>query len=372
MRRILLFFVIFAAALTIPRLLARDAKAPGADTPAKRTPEQIEAALQANGDKLGKANEELQALVKQPEDVTDPMRRKELAPKVIPLVKQIAALLDEMIALRPDAKDEVTGAKLDLLGTLSLYGDADAQAALDKLAKSTAPEAVDAKAAQLLAAFWNDPKDQGAQLKILDEMETIAKANPKDLGLVDAIMKMSKMGVASKAVTEKAENIVLNTLTSDRAKQAGAQITVLRSIGKPIELTGAKFDGAAFSTRDWKGKVILVDFWATWCPPCVKGLPMVKKAYIDFHAKGLEILGVSSDNDQEQLKAFLEQNKDMPWPQLFQPKLPDGDLHPVAMKWGVYRLPTMFLIDRQGVLRSIDAHENFAEEIPKLLAEKAE
>jgi peroxiredoxin len=99
-------------------------------------------------------------------------------------------------------------------------------------------------------------------------------------------------------------------------------------------------------------------------------LPRVKKEYIEQHAKGLEILGVSCDRDAEALTAFLAKNKDMPWPQLFDAKQnPKIEWHPIAREWGINGIPTMFLIDKKGVLRTVTARENMEEMIPKLLAE---
>jgi thiol-disulfide isomerase/thioredoxin len=148
-----------------------------------------------------------------------------------------------------------------------------------------------------------------------------------------------------------------------------AEAKKLRSLeNKPLTIAGVRDNGNQLSTADWKGKVILVDFWATWCGPCRAELPRVKKAYADFHDKGLEVLGVSCDNDGNELAQFLKANPDMPWPQLFDAKTPGW--HPLAKSYGINGIPTMFLIDKKGVVRSVTARENFEDEIPKLLAEK--
>ena len=125
-------------------------------------------------------------------------------------------------------------------------------------------------------------------------------------------------------------------------------------------------DGTAFSTDSLKGKVILVDLWATWCGPCVRELPHVAKIYQKYHDQGLEVVGVSCDRKAEDLKKFLESHKEFTWTQLYDPKLPEWE---TAKQFGVLSIPRMFLIDKKGIVRTIDASEKMEEMIPKLLAE---
>jgi thiol-disulfide isomerase/thioredoxin len=378
-RRTLLLTAVCATALWVVPLIAQDDKsstpAPKQETASahaadKRTPEQVEADLNATGDELRK-------VLSNPDVLLDPVTRKASAPRMIPLMKRMIALFDEMVALRPETKAEIEDARMEFTTILALYGDAGARGALDKLAHTgQGVEAVEARCGQQVVAFLADPKDEAAQLKVLDEMGKIAKASPNEDAVAQTLLKMANMGAASKAVSERAEDVLLDDLTGPLARQVGGQIRgqrkLERSVGKPFELTGTKLDGATFSTKDWKGKVVLVDFWATWCPPCIEFLPHVKKAYVDYHAKGLEILGVSSDTKPQVLKDFLAKNKDMPWPQLVNPRPdPEDPLHPLARQFGL-RLPTMFLIDRKGVLREVDAEKDLDGSIAKLLREKAE
>jgi thiol-disulfide isomerase/thioredoxin len=74
--------------------------------------------------------------------------------------------------------------------------------------------------------------------------------------------------------------------------------------------------GEPLSIAKFKGKVVLVDFWATWCGPCRGELPNVLAAYKKYHDKGFEIIGISLDRDENALKSFIKENG-MVWPQYF-------------------------------------------------------
>lgn len=103
-------------------------------------------------------------------------------------------------------------------------------------------------------------------------------------------------------------------------------------------------DGKPLSVANYKGKVVLVDFWAVWCGPCVAELPNVLKAYEAHHAKGFEIIGISLDQDEKKLKAFIEEKK-MTWVQYFDGK---GWGNKLAAKYGVNSIPATYLLDGEG------------------------
>jgi cytochrome c biogenesis protein CcmG/thiol:disulfide interchange protein DsbE len=116
--------------------------------------------------------------------------------------------------------------------------------------------------------------------------------------------------------------------------------------------------------------VILVDFWASWCPPCRESLPKVAKLFQDDHAKGLEVVGISNDDSREDLKNFLLQNKEITWPQIYQQRSASGYTGLTA-HFAISEIPTMFVIDRNGILREVAVGYFPDNLVAKLLDESA-
>ena len=137
----------------------------------------------------------------------------------------------------------------------------------------------------------------------------------------------------------------------------------LGRVGKPVEIKFKALDGREVDLQSMKGKVVLIDFWATWCGPCMAELPNVKAAYEKLHPKGFEIIGISLDRTRDALEKGIAREK-IPWPQNYQES---GNTF--AEQFGIESIPTMWLVDKKGLLRDLNARPNLAGKVEKLLAE---
>lgn len=130
------------------------------------------------------------------------------------------------------------------------------------------------------------------------------------------------------------------------------------AIGRAILLEGEPFPlfrekdltGAPLDLESYRGKVVLIDFWATWCQPCLVELPHVLRAYQEHHADGFEIIGISLDSERARLERFIEA-QGMPWQQYFDGA---GWENKLAADYGVRSIPATFLLDQNGDLVARD------------------
>jgi peroxiredoxin len=120
---------------------------------------------------------------------------------------------------------------------------------------------------------------------------------------------------------------------------------IIRSGDRAPEFRLQALDGRQVSLSDFRGKVVLVHFWATWCPPCVEEIPTLDRLYRELKGREFELLAVSADEGGvEAVTAFMKKNR------LNVPVLLDPD-RTVAGLYGTYKFPETYIVDRQGVVR---------------------
>jgi thiol-disulfide isomerase/thioredoxin len=239
---------------------------------------------------------------------------------------------------------------------LALFAVSTVHAAEDFDArKQEAIKAIQGKRSAGKEAFYAELETQGrAMLKDFPDKEDgyqmlLAVAQNGDPAKQAAIFK--------ELDTPKAPAEVKEAIAGIRAKA--------EALGKPLDIKFTAIDGRAVDLSTLKGKVVLVDFWATWCGPCVAELPNVKAAYEKLHDKGFEIVGISFDQDKAKLESFVKE-KQMAWPQFFDGQ---GWKNQFGQKFGINSIPAMWLVNKKGNLIDMEGRDGLEAKIEKLLAE---
>lgn len=167
------------------------------------------------------------------------------------------------------------------------------------------------------------------------------------------------------------------TKASDEKLAKQAEISVkfaeqrLGVVGNEIEIEGSEIDGAVFNWGKYKGKVVLIDFWASTSSPWVSALPSVKATYDRFHEDGFEVVGINVDQDRANAIDYLKTQR-LPWPVLMDEVAAGLDANPNAIRYGVRAVPFVMLVGRDGKVADIHVRgPKLAKRVEELLNEPA-
>jgi len=196
------------------------------------------------------------------------------------------------------------------------------------------------------------------QTEWLKNLEDYAEQYPESPDAAEALLQLA---IAKEYAGEEEEaktwygRVVSRFPTSPQAKKASGARTRLDSEGKTISLQGKSPTGGVVDLAQFRGKVVLVQFWASWCEPCKADMAALKELLTKYGSAGFHIIGVNLDSRREDMAAYLADSR-VRWPQIYE----EGGLDSrPANELGILTLPTMILVDQQG--KVVDRNVRVAE-----------
>lgn len=303
------------------------------------------------------------------------------------VARTIAVVADKALSLKPTNEQAVQGHffRLQALDVLGKLGEPKAESLLDKaIATARADASADVVAVGmkffLESNFAKWPALGNHQkTMVVDEVAkylTDAELQPWHVQMLMEFIEFLDEMDDSRLASDLLEQTLPHFRKSQQPaiQQSVASLEGLHRrfnlLGKKMAISGTLLDDTEIDWASYRGKIVLVDFWATWCGPCRRELPNVLKLYEAYHDKGFEVVGICLDAERESIDAFVE-NTPIPWATIFSENdAKRGWGQPLAEYYGVTGVPRAILVDRDGTVVSMSARgEELARQLRKRLGE---
>ena len=227
----------------------------------------------------------------------------------------------------------------------------------------------------LTADYGQQMQDPNAKFERIQEswlsrLADYVKQYPKSQ---DAAEAMLQLGIAQEFAGKEQEaivwyrRIIQDFGTTRLAEKAAGAKRRLESVGKSLTLQGPTLDGKSLHLDRYRGRAVLIHYWATWCEPCKRDMKDIRELLSELPRGKFAVIGINLDTDHKSATSYV-QSKNVNWPQLYEPGGLDSRL---ATEMGILTLPTMILIDKSGrvVRKNLHAGE-LAKELEKLTSEQ--
>lgn len=216
--------------------------------------------------------------------------------------------------------------------------------------------------------------EQGIRLEDLKDEIVESEPTVRTATLAVTIANAINRHIESEAAIDEISDLAkhFSSVQDEEIQKAATRLFGLSNrlnlLGNPIEITGTTLDGKQLDfPAKYEGKTILVDFWATWCGPCVAEMPNMKRLYDIYHPHGFEIIGISLNDEKSDVDEFV-QSRDIPWPIVWNEREEgqSGWIDANAARYGISGIPTMILVGEDGNVVSLTARGH---NLDQLLAE---
>lgn len=244
------------------------------------------------------------------------------------------------------------------------YEDAlkDLNALIEKHAKTE--EALEAKF--YIGVVYNEMRNFEEAIKCFD---TVLSQGEMDKNFKARTLYFMTKALIAKGDIARAKDTVaeLKQIEPRAADGFRQQLGSMVRIGMDAPMFNvADFQGKPVDLSKYKGSIVVLDFWATWCDPCIREFPKLKNVYSKFKDKGVQFIGISLDDDIEDLRGFVK-HEEVKWPQVFDGKRWKGL---IPSLYSIQIIPTMVILDQENKVRYIGGDiENVTQIVTSLLSE---